>query len=182
MAYSAWQIWLHPRLSRRVMAELEGEAGSLRRRADEQAEALRTAAGEAAVATDKMAQLELERNSARDEAAALTREAGELRGEVARLKAELAERREAAEVYAEVEKNMKRVGEMKDKYEKRIARLRDEIVRLKTASRTENPEAGELREIDMLGETIAPRPRQAEHMRGQAQRKTRDDGDWLELL
>lgn len=160
MAYSAWKIWLHPEVTGRLMAELEAENESRRNREE--------------TLTKTLSEAESARES-------LLAEADKLREEIDLLKSELAERREAAELYGEVEENMKRVGEMKAKYEKRIARLREEIIRLKTASGRKGPEAGELGEIDMLGEAIDPIAGRESQMSGQ-DRTTGNDGEWLELL
>lgn len=101
------------------------------------------------------------------------------------LRARLEEQAQAEDLLREVDEKMRGVADLRAAYEKRIGRLRDEIVRLKKASGVENPEANELREIDMRGPAIYPWERKPEVKKPKEEtpkQKTKDDGDWLELL
>lgn len=101
------------------------------------------------------------------------------------LRTRMEEQAQAEDLLHEVDEKMKSVADMRAAYEKRITRLRDEIVRLKKASGSENPEANELREIDMRGPAIYPwerKPEAREPEDEKPKRKSKDDGDWLELL
>lgn len=105
------------------------------------------------------------------------REMGMLRSELRTEKAEV------EEAVRDIERRFKGAEEMKARYEKRIARLREEVIRLKTASGSPDPEADEIKEIDMLSPFAGGGPvsRRAVDT-GLGRKVANDENDWLELL
>ena len=199
MGYSAWKIWFHPQLTQQVMADIEAQM-----EADHaELEALRVKhqerACELSEVKGRLAVLEKENDGLRRELEDMTARESDCKRELAEmvasleatgaenvsLRARLKEQAEAEDLLREVDEKMRGVADMRAAYEKRITRLRDEIVRLKKASGSENPEANDLREIDMRGPAIYPwerKPEAKEPEDEKPKRKTKDDGDWLELL
>lgn len=128
MAFSAWKICFHPRLTAEVMDSLE-EAVSDRDNALEE--------------------LHLELEKARKENAALSGKIAEAAVRREALEADLAERIEADENIRRFEKTLEKFEDMKRSYESRISRLRAMVSDLKGRLREHPAASNELLEIDM---------------------------------
>lgn len=175
MKFSAWKIWLHPRVSRQAFEELSaaaGECASMRiELAAAQATVTELRAELAAVITDL--ESERERRGQLDaELGRLSAVNGELECEKIKLghsvaglqrkldeaNAELGRRIDADTQIAAFEAKLKGFGEVKERYEQRIRRLRNEVRRLRDAGAAESADSSEMREIDMTGSLPGPGP------------------------
>lgn len=128
MAFSAWKICFHPRLTAEVMDSLEEAVSDRDSALEELHRALEEARKENAALSAKIA------------AAAARREA---------LEAELAERIEADENIRRFEKTLEKFEDMKRSYESRISRLRAMVSDLKGRLSEHPAGSNELLEIDM---------------------------------
>lgn len=105
------------------------------------------------------------------------------RDEQERLREELDEKEKIEEAVRDIEDRFKGFEKMKARYEKRIARLREEVVKLKKASGSGDPEADEIKEIDMLcPPPVSATARYKSCYNESSGRVVKDESDWLELL
>lgn len=199
MGWSAWKIWLHPKVARRVMEDLElaaqtavgAEADSSARLQEACLEiaSLRSEADDARQHCDRLAetngQLEKEKE-------ALTRRVSELSDELAAAKEELLERLDVETQVKEFESMLTKVEQMKAGYERRIERLRHALASARRASGHADSPSSELMEIDMTAPgaaatdaASAPRPAPssaASDTATAASDPTISDTDWLMSL
>jgi len=188
VAFSAWKIWLHPQVTRRVMeAQEEALAAACEESTALRAEAAATA-GALAAAREQTSRLEADNAAAALINSELASRRDMLSTELAaalaaadRLRAELEDRKDTEQQIREFDAVLRRAEDMKRRYETRISRLQGVIRDMKKASGESDPEADEIAVIDMgagsAGETKSVPLR----------KRRQDDGvlsesDWLENL
>ena len=184
MKFSAWKIWLHPRVSRRAFEELSDAADECASLRVELAAAQATVEEQRAELADIRADLEaaIERSGQLDaemgrlsavnrelecEKVKLDHNVAELQRKLNEANAELGRRIDADTQIAAFEAKLKGFEEVKERYEQRIRRLRNEVRRLRDAGTAESADLSELREIDMTGSLPGSGP---------------EGSDWLEDL
>lgn len=193
MCPSAWKIWLHPRRTRREVSELtaeleqlkdvsvilgraEGELESTQRELDATRNELQSLRQDHNLLRDNICRLENEKTR-------LEERVSELERDLRNANQELAGRIEADTQIKKFEAKLGGIEKLKTQYEQRIRRLRDEIKSLRSYSGMANPEADELREIDMV--TGRPKDVTARKQTSAARRSQKpaaDDSDWLQEL
>ena len=175
MAFSAWKIWLHPQVTRRVM-EAQEEALD--------AAGVQTSRLEADNASVTLINSELASrlDSLGAELTASHAELAASRAETDRLRDELEDRLDTERQIREFDAVLRRAEDMKRRYETRISRLQGVIRDMKKASGKSDPEADEIAVIDMSVNCSA-----CEKEPGPLRKHHPEDGvmpesDWLENL
>lgn len=192
MPLSAWNIWLHPRISAREMNSLETQAAladelraELSRLSVYSAETdERLARSEAECATlrknnDKLNE-EVRKLAQRLQAA--TEELEDTKKSLDAANTELSYRRDTETQLSEFEKTLERVEMMKANYEKRIHALREMVKNLKEKIDENEGFSSELSIIDMTTPD-ARQPGPTSHsMPGTSESGLESEDDWLQPL
>lgn len=195
MGWSAWKIWLHPKVARRVMEDLEltaqtaagNEADSSGRLQEACLEiaSLRSEADDARQRCERLAESNARLEKEKE---ALTRRVSELSDELAAAKEDLLDRLDVETQVKEFESMLTKVEGMKAGYERRIERLRHALASARKASGQVASSSSELMEIDMTvpgtattDAASAPRPASTPRP-APSPDTTVSDTDWLMSL
>ncbi len=185
MSYSAWNIWWHPCATARLMEDMENnleDIEALRQRVEELTGLLQAAEATAAQdrrlreqADNRVTVLREEVVRLNDEKTAAEEESAALRAQLRTANTELTLRKDTESQLQNFEKMLSAAEQMKANYERRIATLRDAIVRLK--ERYEPQPASELQEIDMKATAGPTVP--SENTPAEERRQVFPGNDWL---
>lgn len=161
MGFSCWKILLHPKVTVKVMEELEKEKEKC--------------AGEMNFLREENARLVESNGTLTHRNEELGSEVERLRRELEEIRAELDERIDTEKQIREFEARLGQFETVKVQYEQRISRLRAKIIDMKKVSGDRNPEADEIAVIDMGTQTMPKK-------RVRAVVEERSEEDWLETL
>ena len=185
MEFSAWKIWLHPRLSRRVFEELSEAAETSEslcerlHREKRELEELKLRREEEALKLEELKlHLEEEKLRLEEEKLKLRNRVEYLESRNGELQTELENRVDADTRIRAFEKQLEGFQEVKRQYENRIERLRGEIIRLRGMRGPSAPINSDIGEIDMTTGAVR---RMGASKRKPEPPKT-DDSDWLKDL
>lgn len=184
MGFSGWKIWWHPRLTRKVMEELEQTASqveSLQSEIEQLRSELAEERGANAQARFEYDALVSSNESLAQRNAELSDSVERITAELLRVRHELDERKSTEEQLREFHEKMDKAVEMKQHYEQRIHRLRAKIIELKR-----DAEGAHQLESDLLGpiDMMAAPPQTASNPKSEERKAAElpDDSDWIESL
>lgn len=168
--FSAWKIWRHPYKTARELCRLEREIVSLKADKDELLQTGKVLKAENDDLALALAELENSRKK-------LNKENDILEEENRSFRIKLQEYSDTDRRIAAIEDLLSKAEEIKDRYEKRIEKLRRKISAMNRISGPRETSHDELLEIDMSGSfNVGEGP--GEHGAGVTDR----DGNWLEEL
>lgn len=189
MGFSAWKIWLHPQLSRRVFDELSAQAEESAANCARLEEEMRLLdehkllleKTKLRIEEEKIRQEESLRDS-EEKMRVLISEKEHLEADNRSLREELENRRDTEIQIEEFNKKLDGFAAVKENYEKRVTRLREEILRLRTLLQRQDPEESELTEIDMTsGSTVVSKAISKAKPIKRKPESSSDDSDWLNV-
>lgn len=166
--YSALKIWLHPKITRDVMAELESRADN----ANCELEGI-----QAKLVDLQTGIAELRRSN--EQLEILNKE---LNVEIEELRKEIEDRQSTAEQIQRFEQQLEKVEEMKRTYEQRISNLRKALIETRQRIGEQYKNEDELLEIDMREGLRSRSIMKPKFNGGNEDKRNIEDGEWLQNI